>query len=341
MIVTNKYNISYPLYAALKYGGRYDGDTVGADVSVTTLGDSPKIWKLKKQFEDRIHIDVTEMLWAILGNAVHFFIENAKLADPTRFIIEKRMFMEINGLKVSGKMDVLDLLGASGILQNNEFIITGGTLNDWKVSSVWAHIFQSEKISWQQQVNYYASMLRNVGFILSNDEKILGQAIPKGTRVRIYPEQATVTLIMRDWQRKDAQFKPDYPQIQVSTIPIILYEDEAVVNSMSEKSKLFLRVINGEEIDCSPKDMWHKGTTYAVIPSIGGRAYSGGLFSTTDKDEASMPARQRASLFALTLNGQGKTTFIEERLGDYTRCTSYCPVREFCQQRINLGIVIN
>lgn len=340
MIVTNKYNIAYPLYAALKYGGRYDGDSVGADVSVTTLGDSPQIWKLKKQFEDKLHMDVTDMLWAILGNAVHFFIENAKLADPTRFIIEKRMFMEINGLKVSGKMDVLDLLGATGVLANGEFIIHGGTLNDWKVSSVWAHIFQSEKISWQQQVNYYASMLRNVGFVLQEDETILGQLIPKGTRVRVYPEHGTVTLIMRDWQRKEAKFKPDYPQVQVSTITINLYDDASVVDSMSRRSKMFLSVMAGEHIECAPKEMWHKGTVYAVLPSVGARAYTGGLFSTTDKDESVMPARQRASIFALNMNGQGKMAVIEERPGDYTRCTSWCPVREFCSQRINLGIVI-
>jgi hypothetical protein len=249
--------------------------------------------------------------------------------------------MEINGLKISGKMDVLDLDGANGYLSGNEFIINGGTLNDWKVSSVWAHIFQSEKISWHQQVNYYASMLRNVGFVLKEDETILGQLVPAGTRVRVFPSQGTITLIMRDWQRKEAKYKPDYPQVQVSTIHLPLYEDAAVVNSMSERSKLFLRVMKGEYIECEPKEMWHKGTTYAVLPSIGSRAYSGGLFSTTDKDEAIMPAQKRASLFALNMNGQGKNAIVEERLGDYTRCTSWCPVREFCQQRINLGIVID
>ena len=68
---------------------------------------------------------------------------------------------------------------------------------------------------------------------------------------------------------------------------------------------------------CTPAEMWEKPTTYAVKKEGAARAKS----VHAEKEEAEE-----------ALEKAGKGFSIEVREGDRTRCSSFCPVSEFCDQ---------
>lgn len=345
MIVTNSKALPEPIHMAIKYGDKYDGY---GTLSVTTLIEPPKQWILKKKHADDIHVDVSEMMWAMFGSACHSFIEGAKLSDKSRYVIEKRMRYIVDDTTVSGKMDLLDLNGAT--FDPSTMIIRGGKIWDYKVSSVWSYIFRDEKDAWIKQLNFYATLLRNVGFVFTQedvdngDNIVLGHAVPANTPVRVYPSEASIVLIMRDWQRKKAEYEIDYPRSQVEEIPVNLYDDAELWAKFNARITYFLEVskyvANGGDVhhtslDCTDKDMWGTGQTYKVKSSMtAARAYPYGSFSTKDYPDA----EDRAIAFQRQKAAAGQPAFIQLVNAEYRKCSSFCMVREFCQQRIRNNI---
>jgi hypothetical protein len=74
----------------------------------------------------------------------------------------------------------------------------------------------------------------------------------------------------------------------------------------------------GEELPlCTPEQMWEKPTMYAVKKEGASRAKS-----VHEELEAAEIALEKA----------GKEYQLEIRQGDRTRCSSFCPVAEWCDQ---------
>ena len=160
----------------------------------------------------------------------------------------------------------------------------------------------NEKIEWEQQLNIYAWLVETV----------------KKTRV----SKLAIIAIVRDWNRRDSQSRQGYPQSQVVTIPVNLWSMEEREQFIRDRihvqsEGLFAMETNDVLPLCTPAEMWEKPTTYAVKKEGAARAKS----VHAEKEEAEE-----------ALEKAGKGYILDIREGDRTRCSSFCPVSEFCDQ---------
>src|SRR3972149_5342420 len=104
MIYTNKSGLPEAYCNAVR---RQPYDNEGT-LSTTTLIRPPQLVQLEKKHWDEIETDVEDALWSLDGSADHYILELAKDAgDYTEF----RLFWEMDGVRISGKPDLLTVLG--------------------------------------------------------------------------------------------------------------------------------------------------------------------------------------------------------------------------------------
>lgn len=185
-IVTNVHGLPEALVRAVTNDPYTNG---GADISVTTLIDAPQIRRLKKVHAEQITVDVSERIWALLGQGVHTVLERAALRSEG-MVAETRLFATVRGWRLSGQFDVMAL--------------ESGVLSDYKVTSV-AKLQDTDK--WTQQLN----ILRWLAY--KNGEAV---------------QSLEIIAILRDWKKGMAEKSPTYPQTPIVRIPIPMWAmDEA------------------------------------------------------------------------------------------------------------------
>lgn len=139
MQFTNIHNLPDAFVAAV----RNDDYRGGGDISVTKLIDAPQRRTLLREYNDAIVVDVSERLWALLGQAVHVVLERAN----TTALVEERLYMDVNGWQLSGQFDRLHL--------------GDKTLQDYKVTTV----FQADgKEDWERQLNVLRLLAHENGY---------------------------------------------------------------------------------------------------------------------------------------------------------------------------------
>ena len=282
MIITNKYNLPKTFLNICERPTYTKGK---AHISATGLLAAPRLARLKEIYDDKIVTDVSDMIWSIFGTAVHNILEQGK---DENHIVEQRLHAELDGWHISGAID-LQITREDGI-----------EINDYKTVGVWS--VMNEKIEWEQQLNVYAWLVETVKKMPVTELKIIA--------------------IIRDWNRRDAQSRPGYPEAQVATIPVQLWPYEQRESFIRDRIHLHSEALfaseTGEELpDCSPEDCWEKPTTYAIKKDGAMRAKS----VHTSLSEAEV-----------ALEKSGKGYALEVREGDRTRCASFCPVAQFCTQ---------
>lgn len=288
MKITNKFNVPETLVAL----ATRDYYTKGkSDYSVTEIISPPRIQRLRRKHFEEIEQDVSDMLWMLLGTALHVVAERSEVSGHTN---EERLSAGINGIILSGAID----------LQKDE--ADGVTITDYKFTSAWA--LMNDKPEWEQQQNIYKYLV----------ERVKKKPV-KGLKI---------CALIRDWSRRDAQNKPDYPQapIQVIDIPMWTFDrTEAFIKErveMHRDSKVSADW--GDELPlCSDEERWLRPTTYAVKKD--GRKTAIRVFDTQDEADAllkEMPEKDKG--------------FIEIRKGEAVRCTgNFCGVSQWCSQYQN------
>lgn len=286
MKITNRFNLPATLLNAVKDDEYDKGDSV---LSVTQLISSPRIVLLQDLNADYLTADVVDRVPALLGTAVHKIIEKGS-KDLPNHVVEERLFATINDWKISGAVD-LQIDNGDGTWE----------INDYKVTTVYS--VMDEKIEWIQQLNCYAFLAMHAH----------GRNV---TKLRII-------AILRDWQRKQAEMKPDYPQSQVVMVDIPLWtlEDQAHfihtrVRLHQEAKKL---VDKGETLPyCSDQERWLRGETWAVMKE--GRKSAVKLYDSEEEARAAC-------------TGLGGGHSVEHRKGNPIRCSgNYCMVAQWCRQ---------
>jgi hypothetical protein len=135
MKITNKFGLPAPLYALANKQYYSKGD---ADYSVTEIISPPRIQRLRKRHDHEMEVDVTDMWWSIVGSALHVVMERSVVEN---FQNEERLVTEINGVRLSGAIDVQQV-DEDGIV-----------IMDYKFTSAWA--LMNEKPEWAEQQNIY------------------------------------------------------------------------------------------------------------------------------------------------------------------------------------------
>ena len=228
MKVTNVHNVPQPLVTLAE--GRYYSKGK-SDYSVTELMSPPRVQRLRTQNDQVMEQDVSEMLWPLLGSALHVVMERGETDGWTS---EERLFVELDGTVVSGAID----------LQENT--PDGIIITDYKFTSAWA--VMNDKIEWEQQLNVYKWLVERV-----KKMPVVGLRI---------------CALIRDFSRHEIG-REGYPKAPIHMVDIPMWDAvkaEAYVRErleMHRNSKLAADF--GEALpECSPEERWMSETTYAV-----------------------------------------------------------------------------
>ena len=261
-----------------------------ADISVTSLIDSPRVRLMREHYKDQMSSDVVDLIWPLFGTAVHHILEQDDGKDVIR---EERLFYTDGEWVLSGAIDHQKTDGRTI------------EITDYKVTSVWSVIHG--KPEWENQLNTYAFLVQKA----------------KGVKVT----KLQICAILRDWNRRDAENKADYPDAPVVVVDIPLWTDQARIRYVHERLALHKgaqitydleEVLEDKFISCTREDRWSKPDTWAVKKRGNKRAMR--VFDNiNDANDYSA--------------AQSVPTEIEYRAGEHTRCKgNYCGVADFCSQ---------
>jgi hypothetical protein len=140
MRITNHFNIPQAFVNAIGTPYKPKTDSIG----VTALIDSPLIRQLTIDHWDELEQDASDMIWMLLGNAVHYVLEKGAPLDAFG---EEKLSVQIGNMKLTGKSDIYHNRG----------------IEDYKVTSVWSFVL-GVKDAWIAQLNIYKWLWEQLGF---------------------------------------------------------------------------------------------------------------------------------------------------------------------------------
>ena len=227
MQVTNVHNLPEPLVTLARREYYSKG---AAQYSVTEIMSPPKIRRMREKYDDQIVTDVSQMLWSLLGSALHVVMERG---ETSGWIKEERLFAEVDGVSISGAIDLQEE-GEAGI-----------TIYDYKFTSAWA--VMQEKEEWIQQLNIYKWLVETV-----KQRKVVGLKI---------------CAMVRDYSKHD--LREAYPAAPICVIDIPLWDSVKTEMYIRERLEMHreskMRADFEEDLqNCSNEERWMSETTCAV-----------------------------------------------------------------------------
>jgi len=279
--ITNKHNVPETLVALASRDYYSKGKS---DYSVTEIISPPRIQRLRRQHHDKMEQDVSDMLWQLLGSALHVVAERGVAEGH---ITEERLITEIDGVRLSGAIDIQKV-------ESDGVIIT-----DYKFTSAWA--LRQDKPEWEAQQNIYAWLVETV----------------KKQRVK----SIQICALIRDWSRREASVKPDYPQAPIQVLELPLWASERTEQYIRERIEAHrmskVQADWGDELPpCTDDERWVRETKYAVKRE--GRKTAIRVFDTQHEADE-LAAKEKG--------------YVEIRNGEPVRCTgNFCGVAQWCSQ---------
>ena len=227
MQVTNVHNLPEPLVTLARREYYSKG---AAQYSVTEIMSPPKIRRMREKYDDQIVTDVSSMLWSLLGSALHVVMERG---ETSGWIKEERLFAEVDGVSISGAIDLQEE-GEAGI-----------TIYDYKFTSAWA--VMQEKEEWIQQLNIYKWLVETV-----KQRKVVGLKI---------------CAMVRDYSKHD--LREAYPAAPICVVDIPLWDSVKTEMYIRERLEMHreskMRADFEEDLqNCSNEERWMSETTFAV-----------------------------------------------------------------------------
>ena len=229
MKITNKFGVPETLVALANRDSYSKGK---ADFSVTEIISPPRVQLLRRRHYKEMETDVADLLWSMMGTALHVVAERSQVDNHTN---EERLFLEIDGVTLSGAID----------LQYEE---DGAVdITDYKFTSAWA--VMNDKPEWEYQQNIYAWLLYKV----------------KNKSVR----SIRICALIRDWSRREAQRNADYPQAPIQMVSLQLWDLQKTEDYVRSRLDMHrdAKVAADWESElplCTDEDRWMRETKYAV-----------------------------------------------------------------------------
>lgn len=229
MELTNELNLPQPFVDAATSDYQYTDKRY----SVTSVLKGTREAILQRRHSEEIETDVSEMVWAIFGSAVHKILEQSEeTADQLK---ENWLSVEVqNGYELSGIFDLYD--------------DATGTVTDYKTTTVWKFIYK-EFDDWRTQCLAYVWLLRKIGFNARRGE-IVG--------------------MLKDHSKTKAKTDYTYPQHPVQRIGWN-FTDKDLEGFESWLRAKFSEIEQAEKLSdddlplCSDVERWHKPDKYAVM----------------------------------------------------------------------------
>lgn len=227
MKITNNFNAPATLVALANKQYYSKG---AAQYSVTELLSPPRVRRLRERHDSEMNQDVSEMLWSLLGSALHVVMERGQAEGS---VTEERIFASVDGVTISGAID----------LQHNDGIGVG--ITDFKFTSAWA-VMQDKK-EWEEQLNVYKWLVESV----------------KRTPVT----SLNICALIRDWSRHDQ--RENYPKAPIQMVPIPMWDAVTAERFVRHRLDLHREAKVSSDLGyplplCSDEERWMSETIYAV-----------------------------------------------------------------------------
>jgi hypothetical protein len=223
---------SLPLLHALSRGGRVKKEGI---FSVTEILNPPQIVFLRRKFEH--YAKPESLIWATFGTAWHAVVEKEKgvLEEryPGRFDVEKSFEIAIDGIGLTGRIDLYD--------HERKELIDYKTTKGYSVKKMRRGDWEGNNYKWQQ--NIY--------------------------RVFAYPDARRMTLscAVKDHSNKMWEREKIPPQVR---IPVPMIDDSVVIAEVKKlmNEHAYYEKAKAEEVpQCLREDMWF--TTSPRSPDFG------------------------------------------------------------------------
>jgi len=255
MSISNNYNLPLPLYKALSKE-RYA--PIAGRLSATALIDAPLVRVLMMKHVKEIEEDASERMWAVLGTAIHWVIEQNGSKEASE---AKRICKHKSGAT----------LVCIGDFYENQI------LTDWKVTSTWSWLLGG-KSSWEKQLNVvkYIYELNEMPVKEMYVYAILRDWVKSKSYDRDYPDIPFQGVKIPIWEPEKLE----------------KYIDERVEAHLFAES--LIDSIGNVPI-CTPEERWQRPDTYAVKREGIKRAVR--VFDTNDEAEKFMEKAKAKDLF--------------------------------------------
>jgi hypothetical protein len=311
---TNRNNVSLALAVFLMYDD-YDYDEKPNSISATGLLRPLRQLVLSQQNKSLAKtVDIADLVASRMGSAIHTACE-AAWTDPdnvkkalkalgasedsitsikinpevlqegdTPVYVEQRVEKEINDFTISGKYD----------------LVLDGVLNDYKSTSVWTYIFDSNKDSYIKQGSIYKW--------LSPD--------------KITSDYININYIFTDWSAAKARADTkSYPQQKVLTKKYSLWSPEETQNWIANKLAAVALHSNTPQEglpECTDEELWASETTYKYYKNP----------AKLDRSTKNFKSMHEA---LIRKTDDGDVGIIKTVPGEVRHCR-YCPVVSICTQ---------
>lgn len=283
MIITNRSKAPQSVVNLVTFAG-YEAK---GDISVTRLIKPPRIVALFSRYKDTIEMDVQDLAWSVLGQAVHVLLERATGGDV---IVEKRLHAKILGWDVNGQPDA--------------YHIKKKRIEDYKVTSVWSFIL-TQKFEWEAQLNLNAMLHR-----------LHGQEV----------EEVAIVAFLRDWQRAKAEYDLKYPQMPIHVIGVPLWDQKKCVEYAEERvneHQVAAELEDSELPLCTPQERWYRNGGWPVMKN--GNKKADRVFDTEGEAQKFMavqtPSLKKGRYFLPLKERPGENI----RCVHYCEARSVCP----------------
>jgi len=315
---TNHDNISLSLAVWLS-SNFYDYDNTPNTISATTLLNPIRAIILGLQNKDLQKIgDISMNIPSSMGTAYHDSIEKSWTSDKLKETLESLGYsagiadrIKVNPTKkelVEGTIPVYmeqrSKKQLKGYIVSGKFdFVAEGTLEDFKSTSVYAHIFGSNNEKYMQQGSIYRWLNPEI----------------------ITEDYMRIQYIFTDWKSSDAKRDGKYPQSRLLTKKIKLMsiaETEIFVGNIIDNIKSNLSNTQDQLPLCTPTELWQKDDVwkYYKDPSKLKR-------STKNFDNALEANTRRVK--------DGNVGKIVHISGEVVKC-KYCNVVDICTQAQDL-----
>lgn len=310
MQYTNLNNIPLPLAVFLATD---DYDYEPNTISATTLLKPVKQIILSKRVNQDNLVDLSSLVSARMGSAIHTAIEKAwsnpsnalkKLGYPNHLIdnivinptsikegqipiyMEQRSYKEVLGFKVSGKFD----------------FVAEGKVQDFKSTSVYTYLNQTNKDKYMQQGSMYRWLNPDI----------------------IDEDEMNIHFIFTDWNKKDSLINPNYPNSRVLTqrLPLMsIDETDRFVKQKLTDIKTYIDKPEHEIPPCTDYDLWRKPTVYKY-------------YKNPNSTRATKNYEHKSDAY-LHYTKDGSVGIVKEVKGQVSAC-KYCPAISICKQAESL-----
>ena len=229
MKLTNEMGLPQPFVDA----ATSDHEYTPKRYSVTAVLKGTREVILQRRHDGEIEQDVSDLVWAIFGSAVHGILEKSQETESQ--LKENWISVDMgDGYELSGIFDLYD--------------DSTGTVTDYKTATAWKVVF-GEFDDWKRQTLCYVWMLRQIGFYAKRGENV---------------------AMLKDHSKTKAKADHTYPQHPVYCIGWDFSESEIAecgewLRGRFEEIKLAESMPDEELPMCSEEERWHKADKWAVM----------------------------------------------------------------------------